>query len=74
MLGLTGLIVVYALQLDKHLRANLPFTVFVKNEADADQLKGLQKSLEAAPYSAKVTFVSLLPNHLTVAVESFYNQ
>jgi cell division transport system permease protein len=57
MLGLTGLIVVYALQLDKHLRANLPFTVFVKNEADADQLKGLQKSLEAAPYSDKVTFV-----------------
>jgi cell division transport system permease protein len=57
MLGLTGLIVVYAMQLDKHLRQNLPFTVFIKNEANPDQIKGLQKKLEAAPYSSKVVYI-----------------
>jgi cell division transport system permease protein len=57
MMGLTGLIVLYAVKLDSHLRQSLPFTVFIKNETTPDQITTLQKHLEAAPYSAKVVYV-----------------
>lgn len=57
MMGLTGLIVLYAVKLDSHLRQSLPFTVFIKNETTPDQITTLQKHLQAAPYSAKVVYV-----------------
>lgn len=57
LMGLTGLILVYAVKIDGYLRQNLPFTVFIKNEATQGQIDALKTTLKTAAYTQQTTFV-----------------
>ncbi len=57
LMGLTGLILIYAVKIDSYLRQSLPFTVFIKNEATQGQIDALKTQLKTAPYTADFAFV-----------------
>lgn len=58
LMGLTGLILIYAVKIDTYLRQNLPFTVFIKNEAEQGPIDALKTQLNAAQYTESTVFVS----------------
>lgn len=58
LMGLTGLILIYAVKIDSYLRQNLPFTVFIKNEAEQGQIDALKTQLNTAQYAENTVFVS----------------
>lgn len=58
LMGLTGLILIYSFKIDTYLRQNLPFTVFIKNEAEQGQIDALKTQLKTAEYTQSMSFVS----------------
>ena len=57
MLGMVGLIVLQAQRLGQYVKENIAVTVYIKDSVNEADIKRLQKSLDAAPYSKRTDYV-----------------
>jgi len=58
LVGLLGLIVLKTQELAKHFREQVTLSVFIKDNADVNQISDFKKALQTKEYTQKVSFVS----------------
>lgn len=58
MLGLVGMIFLNAQRLSKHVKENIGFSVFLKDEVKEAEITGLKKTLDASSYVKSAEYIS----------------